>query len=83
MDAKILYSPGVQRYVDAAQKAVAERERYKKDVVKNWKFDTIAVHGMYSVQEALEKNQGATIEPIFMSSSQALYFHRLTPPKKN
>jgi len=65
------YSPGVQRYIDEAAKKTAERERYIQEVVKKWRFDTIAVHGLYSVQEALEKNQGAIIEPIFMSSSQA------------
>lgn len=63
--------PGVQKYVDAARKAAEERDRYIREVVKKWKFDTIAVHGLYSVQEALEKNQGSIIEPIFMSSSQA------------
>ena len=64
-------SPGVRRYVEAAQKAQEDREAYIRDMVKKWKFDTIAVHGLYSVQEALDKNQGAIIEPIFMSSSQA------------
>jgi O-acetylhomoserine/O-acetylserine sulfhydrylase-like pyridoxal-dependent enzyme len=64
-------SDGVRKYVDAANKAKADRERYVKEVVKKWKFDTIAVHGLYSVEEALEKNQGAVIEPIYMSSSQA------------
>ena len=64
-------SPGVRRYVEAAQKASEDREAYIRDMVKKWKFDTIAVHGLYSVQEALDKNQGAIIEPIFMSSSQA------------
>lgn len=64
-------SPGVRRYVEAARKALEERDRYVREMVKKWKFDTIAVHGLYSVQEALEKNQGAIIEPIYMSSSQA------------
>jgi O-acetylhomoserine/O-acetylserine sulfhydrylase-like pyridoxal-dependent enzyme len=64
-------SPGVRKYVEAAQKLQASRDRYIREQVKKWKFDTIAVHGIYSVEEALEKNQGAIIEPIFMSSSQA------------
>jgi len=50
---------------------LAERERYIKEEVKKWRFDTIAVHGAYSVREAIENNQGAIIEPIFMSSAQA------------
>lgn len=62
---------GVQKYVDKAKKALAEHRRYIDEEVKKWKFDTIAVHGAYSVQEAIENNQGSIIEPVFMSSSQA------------
>ncbi len=62
---------GVQKYVDRAKKALAEQNRYVSEEVKKWKFDTIAVHGTYSVLEAIENNQGSIIEPIFMSSSQA------------
>jgi O-acetylhomoserine/O-acetylserine sulfhydrylase-like pyridoxal-dependent enzyme len=62
---------GVQKYVDKAKKALAEQSRYVSEEVKKWKFDTIAVHGTYSVLEAIENNQGSIIEPIFMSSSQA------------
>ncbi len=60
-----------QKYLDQAKKMLAEREQYIKNEVKKWKFDTIAVHGAYSVSEAIEKNQGAIIEPIFLSSAQA------------
>ena len=62
---------GVQKYVEKAKKMIAERERYINEQVKTWKFDTIAVHGAYSVTEAIENNQGSIIEPIFMSTSQA------------
>ena len=61
----------VQKYVEKANKAQAERQRYIKDEVKKWRFDTIAVHGTYSVQEAIENNQGAIIEPMFLSSAQS------------
>ncbi len=64
-------TPGMQQYVDEAGEYLAKRDRYIRDVVKKWKFDTIAVHGLYSVEEAIEDYQGAIIEPIFMSSSQA------------
>ena len=40
-------------------------------MVKKWKFDTIAVHGLYSVEDAIEDYQGSIIEPIFMSTAQA------------
>lgn len=62
---------GVQKYVDKAKKMLAEQKRYINEEVKKWKFDTIAVHGAYSVREAIENNQGSIIEPIYMSSSQA------------
>ena len=39
--------------------------------MKNWKFDTIAVHGLYTMQDAIEDYQGSIIEPIFMSTAQA------------
>ena len=64
-------TPGMQAYIDKNDAYLAERDRYIKDVVKKWKFDTIAVHGMYTMQDALEDYQGSIIEPIFMSSAQA------------
>jgi len=64
-------TPGMRKYVEKNNKYLAERTRYIRDVVKKWKFDTIAVHGMYSVQDAIEDYQGAIIEPVFMSTSQA------------
>lgn len=63
-------SPGVQKYVDAAKKALSEREaRIKR--ARRLRFDTLAVQGLYTVEEAIEKNQGAVIEPVFMSTGQA------------
>lgn len=63
------FSPGVQKYIEEAKKIVAQREA---DIqrMKNMKFDTIAVHGLYSVEEALNHNQGALIEPLYLSASQ-------------
>jgi O-acetylhomoserine/O-acetylserine sulfhydrylase-like pyridoxal-dependent enzyme len=60
-----------KNYIETARKLVADRDRYIKEEVKKWRFDTIAVHGAYSVREAIENNQGAIIEPIYMSSAQA------------
>jgi len=64
-------SPGMRHYIDQNNAYLAKRDRYIRDVVKKWKFDTIAVHGLYSVQDAIEDYQGSIIEPIFMSTSQA------------
>jgi O-acetylhomoserine/O-acetylserine sulfhydrylase-like pyridoxal-dependent enzyme len=68
---EVKITPGMRRYIDQNGKYLAKRDKYIKDVVKKWKFDTIAVHGLYTVEDAIEDYQGAIIEPIFMSSSQA------------
>lgn len=70
MSDKPEYSPGVQRYIEES-KAYFERRRALIERVKNYKFDTLAVHGLYSVEEALDMNQGALIEPLYLSASQA------------
>ncbi len=67
----VVITPGMQRYIDENNAYLAKRDAYIHQVVKKWKFDTIAVHGLYEVTEAIEDYQGAIIEPIFMSSSQA------------
>jgi O-acetylhomoserine/O-acetylserine sulfhydrylase-like pyridoxal-dependent enzyme len=68
---EVQITPGMQRYIDLNNAYLAKRDKYIREVVKNWKFDTIAVHGLYTVQDAIEDYQGAIIEPIFMSASQA------------
>jgi O-acetylhomoserine/O-acetylserine sulfhydrylase-like pyridoxal-dependent enzyme len=62
---------GMRKYLDSAGRYLAERDRYIRDVVKKWRFDTIAVHGLYSVKDAIEDYQGSIIEPVFMSTAQA------------
>ncbi len=64
------YGPGVDKYVEACKVALAET-RKNLDRVKKLKFDTLAVHGMYTVEEALNRNQGAIIEPLYLATSQA------------
>ena len=64
-------TPGMRRYIDRNSAYLAKRDKYIHDIVKKWKFDTIAVHGLYTVEDAIEDYQGAIIEPVFMSSSQA------------
>ncbi len=64
-------TPGMQQYIERNNEYLARRAEYIRKVVKKWKFDTVAVHGLDSVQEAIEDYQGAIIEPIFMSASQA------------
>jgi O-acetylhomoserine (thiol)-lyase len=62
-------SDGIDRYVSEAAKAGEQRAELRKRV-KSWKFDTIAVHGMYSLDEALTGGHGGVIEPIVLSTSQ-------------
>ncbi|MBC7348797.1 MAG: O-acetylhomoserine aminocarboxypropyltransferase/cysteine synthase [Candidatus Aminicenantes bacterium] len=38
--------------------------------MQRMKFDTIAVHGLYSLEEALDRNQGAIVEPLYLATSQ-------------
>ncbi len=64
------YSEGVKQYISAAEEYLADRRAYR-DVVRTLKFDTIAVHGMYSAKEAIAEGKGGVIEPIFPSTSQA------------
>lgn len=70
MSDKPNFNPGVQKYIEVGKKLVAEREALLAKT-KNYKFDTLAVHGLYSVEEALNQNQGAVIEPLYLSASQA------------
>ena len=63
-------SKGVDYYKEAAFRSMQwHQENIKR--MKNCRFDTISVHGVYSMQEALDFNQGSIIEPIYMSTSQA------------
>ena len=62
-------SEGVKKYIDRANQALEVRQQHIARARKR-RFDTIAVHGLYTATEAIEKNQGAIIEPIFASSGQ-------------
>ncbi len=61
---------GIEKYLDAAVQSVQRREEAVKEM-KKCRFDTIAVHGLYTMNESLNFNQGSIIEPIYMASSQA------------
>jgi O-acetylhomoserine/O-acetylserine sulfhydrylase-like pyridoxal-dependent enzyme len=66
----VITTAGVDRYI-AAARAAAERRAADLAAIRRCRFDTIAVHGLYTMGEALDFNQGSIIEPIYMSSSQA------------
>jgi len=61
---------GINYYIEAGKRAMQwHKENIAK--MKECRFDTIAVHGIYSMQESLDYNQGSIIEPMYMSTSQA------------
>ncbi len=60
---------GTSFYIEAGKRAMQWHQEHIKKM-KQCRFDTIAVHGIYSMQEALDFNQGSIIEPIYMSTSQ-------------
>jgi len=70
MSSQQSYGPDVQKYIERAKAIIAERDAALARA-KKMKFDTLAVHGLYTVEEALENNQGAIIEPLYLSTSQA------------
>ena len=61
---------GIDKYIEAAKKMATLRDQAMKKM-RSCRFDTIAVHGLYTMNESLNFNQGAIIEPIYMCSSQA------------
>ena len=63
---------GVSYYVEAARRAMEWHKKYQEEMRK-CRFDTIAVHGIYSMQEALDFNQGSLIEPVYLSTSQGYH----------
>ncbi len=66
----VKYSDGVTKYIRAAAKWL-EKDKEHTEHLKKLKFDTISVHGAYSIEEAMENNQGSIIEPVYLSTSQA------------
>jgi len=64
------YRAGIAEHMRMGRKLLSEREENLKRM-KRCRFDTVAVHGLYSMEEALERNQGSIIEPTYLSTSQA------------
>jgi O-acetylhomoserine/O-acetylserine sulfhydrylase-like pyridoxal-dependent enzyme len=40
---------------------------------KKWKFDTVATHGLYDLQQALVHNNASIMEPVYLSPAQAYH----------
>jgi O-acetylhomoserine/O-acetylserine sulfhydrylase-like pyridoxal-dependent enzyme len=65
---KASFERGVAAYVERGQ-AMTAADAARRAKMRRKRFDTIAVHGMYSMQEALG-NQGSILEPAYLSPAQ-------------
>jgi len=65
-------SSRMNHYREAAARAQEWHASYRNQL-KRCRFDTIATHGIYSMQEALDFNQGSVIEPAYLSTSQGFH----------
>lgn len=61
-------SASVQDYLARGQE-MSQAAAARRAIMRAKKFDTIAVHGMYDMREALA-NQGSILEPAFLSPAQ-------------
>ena len=57
-------------WINEGQIMMAQREKKIKRA-KSWKFDTVATHGLYDLQQALSSHSGSIMEPVYMSPAQA------------
>jgi len=57
-------------WIEVGKQMMVERQQ-KIKIAKMRKFDTVAVHGLYDLQTALESNGGSIMEPAYLSSAQA------------
>ena len=64
--------PDLQYWIERGKEMVADRERRIKRA-KGWKFDTVAVHGLYDVQQAMEYNNASIMEPVYLTPAQAYH----------
>jgi len=59
-------------WVLKGKEMIADRQR-RIDRAKQWKFDTVATHGLYDLRQALTLNNGSIMEPVYLSTAQAYY----------
>ena len=69
---KKIHENGTQKWIQEGKRIASDRQR-RILKTKNWKFDTIATHGLYDLQQALNLNNGSIMEPIYMSPAQAFH----------
>lgn len=59
-----------EEWIKIGQKMIETRNK-KIRTAKTRKFDTVAVHGLYDLEQALESNNGSIMEPVYLSPAQA------------
>ncbi|MFN8373725.1 MAG: aminotransferase class I/II-fold pyridoxal phosphate-dependent enzyme [Anaerolineae bacterium] len=62
------YIPDTQDYIARGAELMAAAQQ-QREIVKQRRFDTIAVHGIYNMEQALA-NQGSAIEPAYLTTVQ-------------
>src|SRR5699024_2852511 len=62
------FTPEVQKYIKMGEEISAHQQK-NREKMREKKFDTIAVHGTYGLEEAM-KHQGSMLEPTFFSPAQ-------------
>ncbi len=59
-----------EEWVTRGQEMIADRQR-RIARAKHWRFDTVATHGVYDLEQAMELNNGSIMEPVYLSPAQA------------
>lgn len=54
-------------------RSMAADRKHRIGRAKQWRFDTIAAHGLYNLRQALNFNSGSIMEPVYMSPAQAFH----------
>ncbi len=57
-------------WINVGKEMTADREK-RVNIARQRKFDTIATHGVYDLNQALSLNSGSIMEPIYLSTAQA------------
>ena len=57
-------------WIEQGRRMIDDRER-RIARAKKWKFDTVATHGLYDLEQALTLNNGSIMEPVYLSPAQA------------
>lgn len=59
-----------EQWIKRGQEMLENRNRRIK-IAKKRKFDTIAVHGIYDLEQAISLNNASIMEPVYLTTAQA------------